>query len=378
VRSGLAPHDPRSKTGQPTVLVLTPDFPPEIGGIQTLVLRVAKGLTHFRPLVVTIAAEGAHEFDGQQPFRVVRSPAPIGHRSGVLTLNAVGALEGVRSAPSVILSAHIVAGPAAIALGRLLGRPVVQHAHAQELGRRKRLAGYVLNRAQAVIASSGYTKELVDTITGGNANVRVVHPGVDCASEPPTPTMKHSTIVVVARLTERYKGHDILLRALPLVRRHIKDAQLHVVGDGELRPELERLADMLKVSSATTFHGTVTDTERDAILAGATVFAMPSRLQAHGRGGEGFGIVYIEASAHGIPVLAGNVGGSRDAVIDGKTGLLVNPDNPQAVADGLVTILQDPEAARRMGRAGWEHARTLSWARTAAGVEAVLNEVRAK
>jgi phosphatidyl-myo-inositol dimannoside synthase len=361
---------------RPAVLILTPDFPPQVGGIQTLVARIAAGLEHFRPLVVTSAASGGREFDRQQPFRVVRVPAGSGHRRRIANLNALGALEGMRRKPGVILSSHVVTGPAAIAVGCLLGRPVVQYVHAQELIHRDRLARHVLTRSDAIVAVSRYSRKLAENCGGRRDRIHIVHPGVDCAPTPPEPAFERSTIVVVGRLAERYKGHDMLLRALPLVRERLADANLHVVGDGPLRPELERLARQLGVDSATTFHGALADGQRDSLLRECSVFAMPSRLEASGAG-EGFGIVYVEAGAQGLPVVAGNVGGALDAVADGETGLLVDPESPRAVADALIDLLADRERARRMGRAGWEHARARSWTRVAAEVEAVLDAVTA-
>jgi phosphatidylinositol alpha-1,6-mannosyltransferase len=184
------------------------------------------------------------------------------------------------------------------------------------------------------------------------------------------------SVIVVSRLEERYKGHDVLLRSMPLVRRHVPEAQLHVVGDGSLRPELEQLARVLGIAPATSFHGNVSDEERDALLRQSAVFAMPSRVDRRGAG-EGFGIVYVEAGSRGLPVVAGRAAGAIDAVLDGETGLLVDPEDPAAVAEAISTLLLDRRTALRMGRAGWERAKTLSWSRAAFEVEALLDEVTA-
>ncbi len=100
---------------------------------------------------------------------------------------------------------------------------------------------------------------------------------------------------------------------------------------------------------------------------------MPSRLPAGGAG-EGFGIVYLEAGVHGLPVVAGNVGGALDAVVDGTTGLLVDPTRPRPVADAVSRLLLDREAAGRMGAAGSEHAHDFAWPAIAGRVEALLTE----
>jgi phosphatidylinositol alpha-1,6-mannosyltransferase len=118
----------------------------------------------------------------------------------------------------------------------------------------------------------------------------------------------------------------------------------------------------------------VNDERRDAILKTVNVFAMPSRLEASGAG-EGFGIVYVEAGARGLPVVAGNVGGAMDAVVHGTTGLLVDPESPKAIAEALTSIIIDRERAHEMGRAGWEYARSLSWQRATTQVEALLSEL---
>jgi phosphatidylinositol alpha-1,6-mannosyltransferase len=125
------------------------------------------------------------------------------------------------------------------------------------------------------------------------------------------------------------------------------------------------------------FLGAVDATERDAWLDRAHAFAMPSRVPDGGIGGEGFGIAFIEAGAHGLPVLAGDRGGARDAVRHGETGLLVDATDPRAVADGLITLLSDRAYAQRLGAAGAARARELAWPRVAAAVEELLLEVSA-
>ena len=139
---------------------------------------------------------------------------------------------------------------------------------------------------------------------------------------------------------------------------------------------LEALAAQLGVAHAVRFLGAVDAAERDTWLDRAHAFVMPSRIPG-GRGGEGFGIAFVEAGAHGLPVLAGDRGGAVDAVRHGETGLLVDATDPAAVGEGLVALLTDRALARRLGAAGAERAGELAWPRVAAAVEDVLREVRA-
>ena len=134
-----------------------------------------------------------------------------------------------------------------------------------------------------------------------------------------------------------------------------------VLGDGTLRPGIEALARSYGVASSICFEGTVSDEQRNAWLRRTHVLAMPSRLTAGGFAGEGFGIAYLEAGAYGKPVVAGNVGGALDAVLDGQTGLLVDPLDEVAVAEAIATLLLDPELARRLGTAGRRRAQEFAW-----------------
>jgi phosphatidylinositol alpha-1,6-mannosyltransferase len=158
----------------------------------------------------------------------------------------------------------------------------------------------------------------------------------------------------------------------------VPDARWVVVGEGSLRGELEAMAASLGVADCITFTGAVDDEARDEWLERADVFAMPSRLLPGGRGGEGFGIVYLEAGAHGLPCVAGNVGGSVDAVIDGESGLLVDPTDHVAVADAIADLLLDSGLRTRLGQGGRARAEQLSWAHMAEQVDDLIERVVAE
>jgi phosphatidylinositol alpha-1,6-mannosyltransferase len=178
----------------------------------------------------------------------------------------------------------------------------------------------------------------------------------------------------VATLDYRYKGHDVMLRAIPLVRARVAGTRWIVAGDGRHRTALETMARAQNLDDAVVFRGRVSDAERDRLFRSAWVFAMPSRLSAPERGGEGFGIVYSEAGAHGLPVVAGKAGGALDAVVPGETGLLVDPLDHVELADALATLLDDRARATVMGEAGARRARDLAWSTVAHRVSGVLTD----
>jgi phosphatidyl-myo-inositol dimannoside synthase len=357
------------------LLILTPDFPPRPGGIQTLLHRVASSLERYRPRVVTLGVGEERAFDCDQPFPIDRVRIRAGMRkAAIAALNAEGLAQVVRRRPAAFLSGHIVTGPAGLAARRALGVPAVQYVHAHELGLRPALARRVLTRVDATIAVSAHAQSLVHALGVSPGRVHLVYPGVDAPNGDFTRRDRKPAIVVIARLEERYKGHDVLLRSLPLIRSRVPAAHLHVIGDGPLRGHLESLAHGLGVSDAVSFHGRVSDAERDEIVRRASVFALLSRVDALGSG-EGFGIVYVEAGRLGLPVVAGRAAGALEAVRDGETGILVDPEDHVGAADAIVSLLTDPELAGRLGAAGRERARARSWDQTAGEVEDVLDRV---
>ena len=181
-------------------------------------------------------------------------------------------------------------------------------------------------------------------------------------------------MVTVSRLHDHYKGHDAVIEALPLVRAHVPDVLWVIIGEGSLRPFYEGRVRELGLGPYVRFLGAVSDAERDAWLDRAHVFVMPSRSTSNGQG-EGFGIVYLEAAAHALPVVAGNCGGALDAVVDNETGLLVDPTDSQAIARALIELLLDKQHAMQLGRAAAERARRYDWAHVAAQVEELLMQV---
>jgi len=362
-----------ARGGRPRLLILTPDFPPAPGGIQVVAHRLASGLQDFDTTVIAPESPGAARFDaasGVRTHRVRGGGALRGGRN--VLLNAAALARGMSLRPRMTLSMHIVTSPAAAGVHRATGARTVQYFHAEEIGAKPRLAAFAAQRADASIAVSEYTAGLVAATGAAVHDLHVIGNGTDVPEHASPLEHARPTILTIARIEERYKGHDTLVRALPLVLAKVPDAQWVVIGDGSLRPGLEALAASYGVSQAIQFLGAVGDEQRNLWLRRARLLAMPSRLPAGDFAGEGFGIVYLEAGAYGKPVVAGNVGGSLDAVRDGETGLLVDPTDPLLVAEAITRLLLDGELARRLGEAARWRALAHTWPHVVARVHDVL------
>jgi phosphatidylinositol alpha-1,6-mannosyltransferase len=254
-------------TARPRLLILTPDYPPAPGGIQLVSERLAAGIERLQTRVLTLATPGAAEFDGAHAAAVHRVDlARLPHAGRLALLNASAMREALRFRPHLTLSMHIVASPAAAAISRSLGVPFVQYFHAEEIGARPRLAAFAALHAREAIAVSGYTAGLVRAAGAAGARITVIPNGVDVPVDATPEPVDRPTFLTVARIQERYKGHDVLVRALALVRAQVPQVQWVVLGDGSLRPGLEALARSYGVDGSIRFLGSVSDEQRNSWL----------------------------------------------------------------------------------------------------------------
>jgi phosphatidylinositol alpha-1,6-mannosyltransferase len=219
-----------------------------------------------------------------------------------------------------------------------------------------------IGRGQDVVTYLGeYTRVRLARVLAGLTELRQLVPGVDLDAYHPLVDGSavrarlglagRPVVVCVSRLVPR-KGQDTLIRALPAVRRRVPDAALLLVGGGPDRARLARLARHAGVGRHVVFTGSVPTAELPAYYAAGDVYAMPCRTRRAGLDVEGLGIVYLEASAAGLPVVAGDSGGAPDAVREGETGFVVGGRDRAAVVDRLAALLADPDLAARMGVAG--------------------------
>ncbi|WP_242901893.1 glycosyltransferase family 4 protein [Actinomadura terrae] len=369
-------------------LFVTNDFPPRPGGIQAFVHGLAARRPPGSVVVYAPAWEGAAEFDARQPFPVVRHP-------GSLMLPVPGVLRRARDVlhaegcDSVVFGAAAPLGLLAPALRRSGARRLVGITHGHEAGWASLpVADAVLRRiadgVDVLTYLGEYTRSRMARALSPDAADRMARlaPGVDeqlfrRGAGGAEIRARHGlsdrpVAVCVSRLVPR-KGQDALIHAWPRVLKRVPDAALLLVGGGPYRAELERLAAAVGVTGSVVFAGNVPWEELPAHHDAGDVFAMPCRTRRRGLDVEGLGIVYLEASATGLPVVAGDSGGAPDAVLDGETGVVVPGRSVARVADAVAALLADPARARAMGERGraWVE-REWRWELQAARLGALL------
>jgi phosphatidylinositol alpha-1,6-mannosyltransferase len=349
-----------------TTLLVTNDFPPRPGGIQQFVHNLAVRLPKASLVVYCSKHAGYEEFDAEQPFDVIREDTSV-----LLPTPAVAkrAAEIAREydCDAVWFGAAAPLGLLATGLKERTGiRRAVALTHGHEAGwaalpGARGLLRRVARGTDVVTYLGEYFRTRLDRAIGELTTLEQLAPGVDTDAFAPsasgeTVRIRHGlvdrpVIVCVSRLVPR-KGQDTLIRALPLVRRRIPDAALLLVGGGPYRSTLESLAAASGVAKDVVFTGTVPWHELPDHHAAGDVFAMPCRTRRGGLDVEGLGIVYLEASAVGRPAVAGDSGGAPDAVLEGRTGYVVPGRDVPALAERLVTLLDNPTLAERLGTAG--------------------------
>ncbi|MGE7434457.1 glycosyltransferase family 4 protein [Kitasatospora sp. NPDC001175] len=351
-------------------LIVTNDFPPRPGGIQAFVHNMAVRQPAGSIVVYASTWRDGSEvrrFDAEQPFPVIRDrtkmmvPTPRVTRRAAEILRAEGC-------DSVWFGAAAPLGLMAPALrragaGRLLGMTHGHEAAWAQLPGSRQLLHRIGAGTDALTYLGEYTRSRIAAAVGPAAAKRMVQlpPGVDEQTFRPDSggaeirarlgLSDRPVVVCVSRLVPR-KGQDTLIAAMPQILASVPDAVLLIVGGGPYLPELRKLAEAKGVSGSVRFTGAVPWEELPAHYGAGDVFAMPCRTRRGGLDVEGLGIVYLEASATGLPVVAGDSGGAPDAVLEGETGYVVSGRSAAAAAERIVRLLHDEELRRRMGEAG--------------------------
>lgn len=349
-------------------LLVTNDFPPKIGGIQSLLWEWWRRLPPESFAVLTSPYAGTAEFDAAQPFHIERTREPVllPHPWMVQRINSMAKDVG---ADLIVLDPAVPLGLVGPSL-RLPYDVVLHGAEVTVPGRlpgSKQTLGWVLRRARHIVAAGGYPAAEAEHAAGRALPITVVPPGVDTERFQPLDAAGRAAarahfgiaddaelVVGISRLVPR-KGFDTAIRAAALLQRSRPNLVLAIAGGGRDEARLKGLAEQL--AAPVRFLGRVSNEDLPRLYGCADVYTMLCRNRWGGLEQEGFGIVFLEAAACGVPQVAGRSGGAHEAVEHGVTGLVVDtPDDSRLVAAAFEELLDDPARAQQMGAAGRERA----------------------
>jgi phosphatidylinositol alpha-1,6-mannosyltransferase len=379
-------------------LVVSEVFPPSIGGSGELLSNVYRRLSAVRVTVLTDEVPGAPTRSSENGLTVIRQPMrapswgllrPAGLR---FHLRQAGVLRRLSAnTPAIIHCARALPeGVGAWLATRTTRGPYLCWAHGEEVAfaRGSRELSFLMRRvhkhAAALIANSRNTAAMLTSAGARPDSIEVVYPGVDARRFRPG---LHGAADLRARLLagadilaltvgrlQRRKGHDLVLEALAGIDRRELSIRYVIVGDGEERERLEAMVERLQIPGSVRFAGAVPVDELPMYYAAADIFVHPNRVE--GADVEGFGIVFLEAGAAGLPVIAGDSGGVPEAVADGETGLLVSGTSVDQLRDTLTRLARSPDLRRTLGAAGRARAeRQFSWEQAASRVTAIHHAI---
>ena len=370
-----------------SLLIVSYNFPPQVGGIEQLCVELARALHRLgvEVHVLTKLQPSAAEFDAGEPYSVHR------YRGADLGLcQLLGRL--LRDGHERVLCMQWTSAFWLAASRTLLGTPPVLAVMimGKELYPSPRSpfpAAWQHTALRRVISAASHVLP-ISSFSEGRLQQRAPHPhvqtvtlGVDVSRFPePDPRevqrwragRSGPIILTLARLVPR-KGIDTLLRALPALLRQQPTLHCLVAGDGPDAARLRSLVSELGVADHVTFLGRIADADLNALYAACDLFALLSRADADGTDIEGFGLVLLEAQAAGCAVVTTSEGGMPDAMQPDVTGLLVSPHDPHAVAERIAALLADPARLQAMRGAALHYARTQTWEATAGRVLAMLD-----
>ncbi|MFJ4657846.1 glycosyltransferase family 4 protein [Nocardia sp. NPDC088792] len=349
-------------------LLVTNDFPPRPGGIQSYLHALTMQLPPDELVVYAPRWRGdSHwKFDAAQPFQVVRHPTTLMLPTPLVLRRAAKLLRDEQcdrvwfgaAAPLALMSPF---------LRKAGAERIIASTHGHEVGwsmlpgARQALRA-IGDNTDVITYVSKYTRRRFAAAFGAESALEYLPPAVDSETFKPDPAAREElraryglgdrpTVLCLSRLVPR-KGQDVLIAAIKGIRERVDGAVLVIAGGGPYEQKLRAMAQALGVADHVVFTGRVPSKELAAHHTIADVFAMPCRTRGFGLDVEGLGIVFLEASATGVPVVAGDSGGAPETVREGETGKVVSGRSVAAVTDAIVDILADRDAATRMGHAG--------------------------
>jgi phosphatidyl-myo-inositol dimannoside synthase len=354
------------------VLFVTNDFGPRAGGIETFVIGLIERRPFGQTIVYTSAQSGSEEYD--KAWKSQFGVTVIRDRSKILlpTPRVARNLSRIIKESNINVAAFGAAAPLGLLSGSIKRAGVqktVALTHGHEVWWAK---VFPFNLAMRAIGASidsltylgDFTQRAISKSLSKESAQKMVKiaPGIDVDHFCPQDSIalrkelgleNKRVIVSVGRLVHR-KGQDHLIQAMPEILKSVPDAHILMVGQGPYLSHLKQLVEKLDLVDHVSFIGRIQYNQLPQYICAGDIFAMPSRSRFFGLEVEGLGIVYLEASACGLPVIAGSSGGAPDAVVNGVTGFVVDGENDQEIASAAINLLKDINGAKAMGQAGRE------------------------
>jgi phosphatidylinositol alpha-1,6-mannosyltransferase len=352
------------------VLFVTNDFGPRAGGIETFIIGLIQRRPFGQTIVYTAFQENSAQFDADwlanYGVRVIRDRSKILLPTPRVALH----LRGIIKKEGITTAAFGAAAPLGLLSASMKRAGVVRTValtHGHEVWWAKVFPFNLLLRrigstVDVLTYLGEFTRKAISKALSAKAQSAMVKiaPGIDVEHFIPSDASSlraslgladKKVIVSVGRLVHR-KGQDHLIEAMPEILKNVPRAHLLLVGEGPYREYLQNLVHQLKLESSVTFIGRIQYQDLPMYICVGDIFAMPSRSRLMGLEVEGLGIVYLEASSCGLPVLAGDSGGAPDAVIQNETGLVVSGTDNKEIASAAVALLTNLEASQKMGTVG--------------------------
>jgi phosphatidylinositol alpha-1,6-mannosyltransferase len=384
------------------LLIATIEFPPQKGGIANYLAGLAGALPMDRVAVLASKYDGAENFDSRARYKIYRknliSRMPLVWPRWLPLLFHLWRTARREKTEAILVGQVLPVGTAAMILNKFLRLPYFVSCHgmdiltAAESLRKKKLLNKILEQTSGVVANSEFTKNELLKLAVPENKISVVYPcphtknfGVGACpdekegiGEEKILEIKNrlgladkKIILTVGRLVER-KGQDKVIEALPAILEKIPNALYVIVGDGPEKEKLQVLSSKLQVENNILFTGEISEEKKTAFYQLCDVFVMIPRQI--GPDVEGFGTVYLEANQFGKPVVAGRSGGVAEAVVDGATGLVVDPENINQIAEAVIKVLTDESLGKKLGEQGRERVeKEFGWEKQVEKIERLIS-----
>lgn len=369
-------------------LLLTLEFPPDTGGVSAYYKNICEELPPQDLCVLAPEKEGCQMHDKEKLFTIYRREfysKTFFWPKWARLLRTVFPIIKKENVQNILVGNILPLGYIAYVAKMKYKIPYFIFTHGMDVailhGRKKFFAKQIFQNASGVFTNTHFTKHIVESYGYSHEQIATVYPCPDFISHAPPMEIARlkkiynfynkKILLIVGRIVER-KGHDMVIRSLPRILQKFPDTLFVIVGEGIYRKNLEQLVKDLQLGNHVLFTGKLSRIELSAMYELCDIFVMPAR-QLYDYDVEGFGIVYLEANYFGKPVIGGKSGGVSEAVLDGVTGLLVDPQNSKDFVIAVFTLLENTDFAHRLGYQGMDRVHSqFHWSRQAEKIKSAL------